>query len=128
MKLVNNLLAACSIAVTSEGMAMGEKAGLDPRLMIDVLNVSTGRSSATQDKWPRSVLPRTFDYGFATGLCFKDVRLCLEEAEAMGVPMVVGSAVRQYVSITNQLFGADSDFTCMAKVVEGWAGVEPEPS
>ena len=128
MKLVNNLLAACSIAITSEGMAMGSKAGLDPKLMIDVLNVSSGRSSATQDKWPRSVLPRSFDFGFATGLCFKDVRLCLEEAEAMGVPMVVGSAVRQYVSITNQLFGADSDFTSMAKVVEGWAKVDPKPS
>jgi 3-hydroxyisobutyrate dehydrogenase-like beta-hydroxyacid dehydrogenase len=128
MKLVNNLLAACSIAITSEGMAMGAKAGLDPKLMIDVLNVSSGRSSATQDKWPRSVLPRSFDFGFATGLCFKDVRLCLEEAEAMGVPMVVGSAVRQYVSITNQLFGADSDFTSMAKVVEGWAKVDPKPS
>jgi 3-hydroxyisobutyrate dehydrogenase-like beta-hydroxyacid dehydrogenase len=127
MKLVNNLLAACSIAITSEGMAMGAKAGLDPKLMIDVLNVSSGRSSATQDKWPRSVLPRSFDFGFATGLCFKDVRLCLEEAEAMGVPMVVGSSVRQYVSITNQMFGADSDFTAMAKVVESWTGVEPDP-
>jgi 3-hydroxyisobutyrate dehydrogenase-like beta-hydroxyacid dehydrogenase len=127
MKLVNNLLAACSIAITSEGMAMGAKAGLDPKLMIDVLNVSSGRSSATQDKWPRSVLPRSFDFGFATGLCFKDVRLCLEEAEAMGVPMVVGSSVRQYVSITNQMFGADSDFTAMAKVVESWTGVAPDP-
>ncbi len=106
---------------------MGERAGLDPKLMIDVLNVSTGASSATRDKWPRSVLPRTFDYGFATALAFKDLRLCLEEAEAMGVPMVVGSAVRQFLSITNQLFGPDIDFTCMAKMVEGWAGVDPEP-
>jgi len=126
MKLVNNLLAACAIAITSEGMAMGARAGLDPKLMIDVLNVSTGRSSATQDKWPRSVLPRSFDYGFATGLCFKDVRLCLEEAEAMGVPMVVGSSVRQFVSITNQLYGADSDFTCMAKTAETLAAIESE--
>ncbi len=128
MKLVNNLLAACHIAITGEGMAMGVKAGLDPKLMIDVLNVSTGRSSATQDKWPRSVLPRTFDFGFATALCFKDVRLCVEEAEAMGVPMVLGSVVRQIVSITNQLYGPDSDFTSIAKVAETWAGVEPEPT
>ena len=126
MKLVNNLLSACSLAITSEGMAMGAKAGLDPKLMIDVLNVSSGRSGATQEKWPRSVLPRTFDFGFATGLCLKDVRLCLEEAEAMGVPMVVGSSVRQYVSIANQMFGADSDFTSMAMIAEGWAHVEPK--
>ena len=127
MKLANNLMAACAIAITAEGMAFGIKAGLDPKLMIEVLNVSTGRNSATQDKWPRSVLSRTFDFGFATALSFKDVRLCVEEAEAIGVPMVVGSAVRQMLSITNQLYGPDSDFTAMAKVVETWAGVDPDP-
>jgi len=124
MKLVNNLMGACAIAITSEGMAMGMKAGLDPKLMIDVLNVSSGRSSATQDKWPRSVLLRTFDFGFTTGLSFKDVRLCVEEAEAMGVPMIVGSAVRQMFSIANNLYGPDSDFTIMAKLVESWAGLD----
>ena len=124
MKLANNLMGACAIAITGEGMAMGIKAGLDPRLMIDVLNVSSGRSSATQDKWPKSVLPRTFDFGFATGLSFKDVRLCVEEAEAMGVPMVVGSAVRQMLSITNNIYGPDSDFTEMARLVESWAGLD----
>jgi 3-hydroxyisobutyrate dehydrogenase-like beta-hydroxyacid dehydrogenase len=124
MKLVNNLLGACAIAITGEGMAMGTKAGLDPKLMIDVLNASSGRSSATQDKWPRSVLPRTFDFGFATGLSFKDVRLCLEEAEAMGVPMIVGSAVRQVLSITNNLYGSDSDFTEMARLAERLASLD----
>ena len=128
MKLANNLMAACHIAITAEGMAMGIKAGLDPKLMIDVLNVSSGRSAASQDKWPRSVLPRTFDFGFTTALSFKDVRLCLEEAEAMGVPMVVGSAVRQILSITNQMYGPDSDFTSIAKVTESWAKVDPKPS
>ncbi len=127
MKLANNLIAACAIAITAEGMAFGIKAGLDPKQMIEILNVSSGMNTATRDKWPRSVLPRTFDFGFATALSFKDVRLCLEEAEAMGVPMVVGSAVRQMLSITNQMYGPDSDFTAMAKVVETWAGVEPEP-
>jgi 3-hydroxyisobutyrate dehydrogenase-like beta-hydroxyacid dehydrogenase len=124
MKLANNLMAACAIAITSEGMAMGMKAGLDPKLMIDVLNVSSGRSSATEDKWPRSVLPRTFDFGFATALSFKDVRLCVEEAEAMGVPMIIGSAVRQMLSITNNVYGPDSDVTMMAKLVETWAGLD----
>ena len=126
MKLVNNLISCAHIAVTAEGMAMGARAGLDPQLMIDVLNVSTGASSATRDKWPRSVLPRTFDYGFATALAFKDLRLCLEEAEAMGVPMVVGSSVRQFMSITNQLYGPDSDFTCMAKTAETLAAIDAD--
>jgi 3-hydroxyisobutyrate dehydrogenase-like beta-hydroxyacid dehydrogenase len=123
MKLVNNLLAACSLAITCEGMVMGAKAGLDAKTMIDVLNVSSGRSSATQDKFPRAVLPRTFDFGFATGLSHKDVRLCLDEAEALGVPMIVGSAVRQLLAITSALYGPESDFTSMVKCVEQWAGV-----
>jgi len=124
LKLANNLLAAAALAVSSEAMVMGVKAGLDPQTMLDVINVSSGRNSATQDKFPRAILPRTFDFGFATGLSFKDVRLCVEEAEAMGIPMVVGSAVRQFLSMTNATFGAGSDFTEMVKLVEGWAGVE----
>jgi 3-hydroxyisobutyrate dehydrogenase-like beta-hydroxyacid dehydrogenase len=124
MKLVNNLLAACSLAITCEGMVMGAKAGLDAKTMIDVLNVSSGRSSATQDKFPRAILPRSFDFGFATGLSHKDVRLCLEEAEALGVPMIVGSAVRQVLAITSALFGPESDFTSMVKCAEQWAGAE----
>jgi 3-hydroxyisobutyrate dehydrogenase-like beta-hydroxyacid dehydrogenase len=124
MKLVNNLLAACSLAITCEGMVMGAKAGLDAKTMIDVLNVSSGRSSATQDKFPRAVLPRSFDFGFATGLSHKDVRLCLDEAEALGVPMIVGSAVRQVLAITSALYGPDSDFTSMVKCGEQWAGTE----
>lgn len=124
LKLANNLLAAAAMAVSSEVMVMGVKAGLNPQTMIDVINVSSGRNSAIQDKFPRSILPRTFDYGFATGLSFKDVRLCVEEAEAMGIPMVVGSAVRQFLSMTNATHGAGSDFTEMVKLVEGWAGVE----
>jgi 3-hydroxyisobutyrate dehydrogenase-like beta-hydroxyacid dehydrogenase len=52
------------------------------------------------------------------------VRLCVDEAEAMGVPMVCGSAVRQMLAITNAKYGAASDFTSIAKVLEEWAGVE----
>ncbi|HEX7812707.1 MAG TPA: NAD(P)-dependent oxidoreductase [Burkholderiales bacterium] len=124
MKLANNLLAAAAIALSSEAMVMGVKAGLDPKVMLDVLNISTGRNSATQDKFPRSILPGTFDFGFATGLSYKDVKLCIDEAEAMGVPMVCGAAVRQMLAVTNAMYGADSDFTSMCRVVESWAGVE----
>ena len=123
-KLANNLLAATALAATSEVMAMGVKAGLDARVLIDIINASSGRNSATQDKFPRAVLPGTFDFGFATGLSYKDVRLCVEEAEALGVPMVVGGAVREMLAITKARFGADSDFTFIAKVLEEWAGVE----
>jgi 3-hydroxyisobutyrate dehydrogenase-like beta-hydroxyacid dehydrogenase len=124
MKLTNNLLAAAALAITSEAMVMGVKAGLDPSVMCDVFNVSSGRNSATQDKFPRSVITGTFDFGFATGLSYKDVRLCLDEAEALGVPTPVGAAVRQMLSITNALYGAESDFTSMVRPIETWAGVE----
>lgn len=124
MKLANNLLAGAAIALTSEAMVMGVKAGLDPKTMLEVLNTSTGRNSATQDKFPRSVLPGTFDFGFTTGLSYKDVSLCIDEAEALGVPMVVGSTVRQMLAVTKAMYGAESDFTSMCRVVESWAGVE----
>ncbi len=124
MKLANNLMAAASMAITAEGLAMGIKAGLDPKAMIDVLNVSSGKSAATLDKWPKAVLPRSFDFGFATALSFKDVRLCLDEAEAMGVPMVVGSAVRQMLAITLNTYGPDSDVTDTARLLESWAGLD----
>jgi 3-hydroxyisobutyrate dehydrogenase-like beta-hydroxyacid dehydrogenase len=124
MKLANNLLAAAAIAVSSEAMVMGVKAGLDPKVMLDVINAGSGRNSATQDKFPRSVLPGTFDFGFATALSYKDVRLCVDESEALGVPMVVGAAVRQMLAITNSLYGPDSDFTSICRVVETWGGAE----
>ena len=123
-KLANNLMAAAALVITSEAVAMGVKAGLDAKVLIDIINASSGRNSATQDKFPRAVLPGTFDFGFTTGLSYKDVRLCVDEAEAMGVPMVCGAAVRQILAITNARFGADSDFTFIAKVLEEWAGVE----
>jgi 3-hydroxyisobutyrate dehydrogenase-like beta-hydroxyacid dehydrogenase len=127
-KLANNLLAASALVITSEAMAMAVKSGVDAKTMIDIINVSSGRNSASQDKFPKAVLTRTFDFGFETGLSYKDVRLCIDEAEAMGVPMVAGSAVRQMLAVTQARFGAKSDFTHIAKVVEEWAGVEIGPS
>jgi 2-hydroxy-3-oxopropionate reductase len=70
------------------------------------------------------VLPRKFDFGFATDLLYKDVRLCLEEGERLGVPMIVGNAVRQLVGITKALKSSGSDITEIVKPVEQWAGVE----
>ncbi len=126
MKLVNNLLGAVAIAVTSEGMALGIKAGLDPAAMIEVLNQSTGRNAATEDKWPRSVLRRSFDFGFATGLSLKDTRLCLEEAKALGVPLPMGDVLVRLLERTAAKYGEDSDFTAMAKIAEEDAGLDPE--
>src|ERR1700749_2018645 len=101
MKLANNFLSATAMVATSEAVAMGVKAGLDPKVMIDVINAGSGRSTASDQKFPQSILPRTFNYGFATGLMLKDVRLCAEEARTLGTPGEVMEAVLDQWEITN---------------------------
>jgi 3-hydroxyisobutyrate dehydrogenase-like beta-hydroxyacid dehydrogenase len=76
------------------------------------------------DKFPKSILPRTFDYGFTNGLMDKDVRLCLAEAKALNVPMRVGEVVGEAFGQAVKAFGADKDFTTIIKVIEQRAGVE----
>jgi 3-hydroxyisobutyrate dehydrogenase-like beta-hydroxyacid dehydrogenase len=124
MKLANNLLSAAALAVTSEVMVMGVKGGLDPKVMLDVINSGTGRNSASVDKFPKSILPRTFDFGFAIGLLLKDIRLCMDEAETLGVPMICGNAIKELLTITSLRQGPDADFTTIVKSIEEWAGVE----
>jgi 3-hydroxyisobutyrate dehydrogenase-like beta-hydroxyacid dehydrogenase len=94
--------------------------------MIEVLNQSTGINSATRDKWPHAVLPRTFDFGFAAALSLKDTRLLLDEAEAAGIPLPLGEIVADYLERTLAREGPDADFTAIAKVVEEAAGLDPE--
>jgi 3-hydroxyisobutyrate dehydrogenase len=123
MKLVNNLIAATTLAATAEVMAMGVKAGLDAQVMIDVLNAGSGATHASRDKFPRAVLPRTFDYGFATHLMVKDVRLYLDEAKALGLPTHMADAVAQLWETTLAAEGPESDFTSIVKPIEAAAGV-----
>jgi 3-hydroxyisobutyrate dehydrogenase-like beta-hydroxyacid dehydrogenase len=95
MKLVNNLLSATALAATSEAVVMAVKAGIDPSVAVDVINAGSGRNSASQDKFPKAIIPRTFDYGFTTGLMYKDLKLCMDEAEALEVQMLVSNSVKQ---------------------------------
>ncbi|QHI98317.1 NAD-binding protein [Xylophilus rhododendri] len=124
MKLANNLLSATAVAITAEAMAMGVKSGLNARTMIDVINAGSGRNSATADKFPKAVLTGTFNVGFAAKLAHKDVRLCLAEAEAIGVPMMVGAAVREMLVATTAICGPEADYSDVARVVEDWAGTK----
>lgn len=124
MKLVNNVLSATAVAATSEALVMGAKAGLDADTMIAVINAGSGRNTATEDKFPRCVLPRRFDFGFATELMYKDVRLCIEVGESLGVPMMVGAAVKQLLALTRASQGHDTDITEVVRTVEKWAGAE----
>jgi hypothetical protein len=128
MKLANNLLSATALAATSEAIVFGVKAGLDPAIMCEVINAGSGRNTATEDKFPRQVLPRRFAHGFTTGLMYKDVMLCLEEAEAAGVPMLVANAVRALWARARAELGAESDLTTIVQVIERAAGVEVKGS
>jgi 3-hydroxyisobutyrate dehydrogenase-like beta-hydroxyacid dehydrogenase len=124
MKLANNYLSATAIVATSEAVVMGVKAGLDPNVMIDVINAGSGLNTASRDKFPKAVLPRTFDFGFATGLMVKDVRLCLQEMKSMGLSMEVAEAVGRLWETVILAMGPDSDFTSAIKPIEEAAGVE----
>jgi hypothetical protein len=124
MKLCNNFLSAAAMTATSEAMVMGVKAGLDPRIMLDVINAGTGRNTATEDKFGRVVLPRTFNLGFTVGLMSKDLKLCLAEGKALGVPMEVAETVTRMLQIACDENGPDEDLTTVVQPVERRAGVE----
>ena len=124
MKLVNNVLSATAVAATAEAMVTGAKAGLDPRVMLDVINAGSGRNTATEDKFPRCVLPGTFDVGFTAGLMTKDVKLFLSESAALGVPTQVIEAVARLLQMTCDELGSDTDLSTVVRPVEKRAGAE----
>jgi 3-hydroxyisobutyrate dehydrogenase-like beta-hydroxyacid dehydrogenase len=122
MKVLNNLLSATAMAATTEVMIVGVKAGLDPRTMIDVLNASSGRNTATTDKFPRAVLDRSFNFGFRAVLLHKDVKLACTLAESLGMPFDIGSAVEAAWADAAMELG-DGDFTRIVEVMEHGTGV-----
>ena len=110
MKLANNFLSATALAATSEAVAFGVAHGLDMATMIDVLNVSTGRNSATTDKFPNRILTGSYDAGFSTAHMTKDVGLFVDGADEIKTAASVAAAVTDtWRGCDNAL--PDSDFT-----------------
>lgn len=124
VKLANNILSATALAASAEALAMGVKAGADPEVMLQAINAGSGRNSATQDKIPRDVLTRTFNYGAQMHILMKDVDLALAEGEAQGVPQPICQQVRQTFKLAMHQGWRERDITEIVKLVEGWAGVE----
>ncbi len=122
MKVLNNQLSAMAMAATAEAMIVGVKAGLDARTMLDVLNASSGRNTATTDKFPRAVIDRSFDFGFRAVLLHKDVKLCRTLAESLGMPFSIGTAVEEVWARAAKELG-DEDFTRVVEVLERGTGV-----
>ncbi|RPI47504.1 MAG: NAD(P)-dependent oxidoreductase [Betaproteobacteria bacterium] len=124
MKLVNNLLSQIATAATYEAFVLGAKAGLDPDAMVEVINSSTGANNCTLHKMPRSVLPRTFDYGSNMEITYKDISLCMKEAERLGVTMFLGNMARQLWGYGVNHGGAKRDSSTLITHFEEWAGVQ----
>jgi 3-hydroxyisobutyrate dehydrogenase len=110
VKLLNNYLSDAAIVATSEAIVLGQQIGLDIETMCDVFNVSSGRNSATEDKFPDSI-SNGRDVGFALGLMEKDLRLLLQFADDNRVPVFLASVVRSQVGATRTRYGDDGDMT-----------------
>lgn len=124
LKVINNLLGAVALVASSEAFVMGVKAGLDPDAMLAVINSGSGRNSATLDKFPRSVLTRSFDFGFPIALYCKDIHLALAEAQRLGVNQFMGAMAAQFYDYARYRGGADDDFTSIIRHFEDMAGVQ----
>ncbi len=122
-KVANNMISAAGMAIACEAAALAVKAGVDARLFIDTVNASTGRNTATTDKFPVSILTRSFDYGGKLATMYKDITLCLEEAKQRDVPMWVGANVVQLWFHAMSEGRGNDDYTTIMKVIEQWAGV-----
>jgi len=119
-KLLNNLLSATAMAITSEALAFGRVCGLVPETLLAVLNAGSGRNTATSDKFPKHVLGRGFASGFRLELMAKDVELCAAEARARHFPLVLGGLVQQLWTLAASRAEADADHTEFVRLIEGW--------
>ncbi|MBO0833004.1 MAG: NAD-binding protein, partial [Actinobacteria bacterium] len=91
-KALNNLMSAAHLLASSEAMLAGQAFGLDPAVMLDIVNGSSGRSGSTENKWPRYILPRSFDSGFSMQFMVKDMKIALQLADEAGTPAPLSRA------------------------------------
>ncbi len=124
LKLINNLLSATALAASAEAVVLATKVGLDPKLVIDVLNVSSGRNRATEEVFPRTILTRSFDWGFTLELMVKDLGLAVELARRERYPLFLGRMVEQLWELAVYEGLGPEDFTTIVKLFEKMAGVE----
>ncbi len=124
MKLVNNLMAIANQTIAFEALVLGAKGGLDPDLMVEVVNKSTGRSITTETMVPKAVLTRSFNSGARLAVPYKDLALGLAEAEALGVPMWTTETARQVWRFAVGQGMGEEDYSALIKLMERWAGAE----
>ncbi len=118
VKALNNLMSAANMLVASEALIAGRRFGLDPAVMLEIVNGSSGRSTATETKWPNFVLPQTYDAGFTSALRVKDIRLALGIERAAGTPATASEAVASAWEAALADLSPDADHTAIAR----WLG------
>ena len=110
-KAINNLLSATHLWATGEGVEIGRRFGIEPAVLIEIVNGSSGRSGSSQNKWPNYVLPGRFDSGFPAGLMLKDVRIALGLAEGVGADALLGRRVAELWTRAVDDLGPAADHT-----------------
>lgn len=124
MKSINNLITAMTLLATAEGLALGTKLGLDPNVMTDVLNVSTGMSWITQTHIKQRITSRAFDDPFKLELMVKDIRIAMEMAAQKAVEMPFCSLGRELWSSADEAAGRGASVSELVRWVERQSGVE----
>jgi 3-hydroxyisobutyrate dehydrogenase len=125
MKALNNYLSAVALAATAEAVLAGERFGIDPQVMIEILNSSTGRNTATEQKYPAHVLPRTFRSGFALSLMSKDLSIALELAREVGTPSELLAECTDLYAQALERLGTGADNTDLVRYLESLAAPAP---
>ena len=115
LKALNNLLSAATLIATSEAVEAGRRFGLDPAVMIDAFNTSSGRSYSTEHKFPDFVLPETYDDGFNINLMVKDIGCALDLAKSTGAPSTVTEVIVEQWRKAAADLPTDTDHTKIAK-------------
>ncbi|MBI4497040.1 MAG: NAD(P)-dependent oxidoreductase [Chloroflexi bacterium] len=128
IKALNNLLSATTLAATAEAMTLAVRSGIAPERALDVFSTSTGRSYSAEYKFPRFVLPGTFNAGFALGLLKKDVEIAVRLGREADHPLLLGNLVRELVGLAVGQLGPNVDHTELVRLIEGWAKVEVRAS
>jgi 3-hydroxyisobutyrate dehydrogenase len=127
LKSLNNLLSATSLLITSEAVLAGRRFGLDPKVMVETLDESTGRSWSTHYKMPEFVLPRDWSSGFTMRLLIKDLNIALGLAHATGSPIGLGQACAQLWERAAATIGDGSDHTEIARWLEELSNAPADP-
>ncbi|MCA3309460.1 MAG: NAD(P)-dependent oxidoreductase [Roseomonas sp.] len=122
MKALNNLVSAGGYLIGIEALLIGQRFGLDPTTMVDVLNASSGMNNSTQKKFKEYVLSRRFDAGFGLDLMVKDLSIALEVGRETTTPAPFSALCREMWLAASTSLGPGVDHTALAKMLEQMTG------